>query len=346
VVFVPYTAPGDEAKVRITDRQKNYSQGVCEQIITPSPLRETPPCPHFTQCGGCSWQHLPYSLQFETKKKGMIHALSRGGVSIESIPVDDLPAKTHYGYRNRIQLHGDKAKAALGFYRPGTKEIIDLAKCEIADPRINEKLAHFRAEGMGQFKGEFKLELDVSPEGQVRAAWNRRNAAFGFRQINDEQNQSLQHWVSSHVADADVLFDLFGGDGNLSLGLASRFKRVECVDLFTPRESHASLPSHFHFDRKDMEKWTRSPLSADLIGKTTSVILDPPREGMNRLVDGICKKLESQSIQSLILVGCDVDAFVRDTRNLVRRGLRLQRIGVLDLFPQTPHVESLALFSR
>ena len=51
-------------------------------------------------------------------------------------------------------------------------------------------------------------------------------------------------------------------------------------------------------------------------------------------------------MESLILVGCDVDSFVKDVRSFIKAGYRLERLGVLDLFPQTPHIESLALFSK
>ncbi len=75
------------------------------------------------------------------------------------------------------------------------------------------------------------------------------------------------------------------------------------------------------------------------------MIADPPREGISRTLDPILGKLSELKIESLLLVGCEVDAFTRDTRGLIRNGFRLERLAVLDLFPQTPHVESLALFS-
>ncbi len=345
VVFVPHTAPGDFVRVRILERKKNYSQGELIEVITPSSGRIPAPCPHFTKCGGCSWQHIPYSLQFEVKKKGLLHALSRAGVETKDIPVDELPADAPYGYRNRIQLHGNASRRELGFFRPGTREIVDLNACAIADERINRAIPALREQGFSEFQEDFKLELDVSPEGEVRAAWNLRNAAFGFRQVNDSQNSKLRAWISTHLRPAEILFDLYGGDGNLSLGVADRFEEVECADTFTPKHRAAHLPEHFRFVRMDIEKWARTALPESRKGKSTCVIADPPREGISRTLDPILQKLSHQKMESLILVGCEVDAFTRDTRGLLRAGFRLERLGVLDLFPQTPHVESLALFS-
>jgi 23S rRNA (uracil1939-C5)-methyltransferase len=346
VVFVPFTAPGDRVSIRILERKKNYCQGELIEILTPSPIRVEAPCPHFTKCGGCSWQHLPYSLQFETKKKGLIHALNRAQVSTEGVPFDDHPAESPFHYRNRIQLHGDADRKELGFFRPGSRSIIDLDSCTISEKPINEALPSLKAKGLQEFRGEFKLEIDLSLKGEVRAAWNQRNAALGFRQVNDAQNAKLRTWVASQVRDADVLFDLFGGDGNLSLGIASRFGSIECVDLGVPKERPSGLPDHFQFTRKDMERWSALPISKEHQGKTASVILDPPREGLNRAASPLIRKISKFKIQSLVLVGCDVDAFIRDLRNLEKEGFKLSRLGALDLFPQTPHIESLALLLR
>ncbi len=346
IVFVPFSAPGDRVRIRILERNKNYCQGEAIEWISKAPTRATPRCPVFTKCGGCSWQHLEYPLQFETKKKGLLHALSRAGIATDRIPIDEMPAETRYGYRNRIQLHGNTESKLLGFYEPGTKNIIDIEACAIADPRINERLPEFKEQGIANFRGDFKLELDLSPEGTVRAAWNRRHGAFGFRQVNDEQNLKLKSWVAMHTKAATTLLDLYGGTGNLSLGIADRFQRVECIDLFTAKERPESAPAHFHFVRQAIEKWVTSPLSPEISRNPVSVVMDPPREGLGKQARELCEKLNSAPVSSMILVGCDVDAFARDTNQLLKRGYTLTRLGVLDLFPQTPHVESLALFSR
>src|SRR4051812_46602980 len=75
VVFVPYSAPGDLVRVRIVEAEKRYAQGEILEILEPSVERQVPPCPVFGKCGGCQWQHLPYSLQWSTKSKGLLHAL-------------------------------------------------------------------------------------------------------------------------------------------------------------------------------------------------------------------------------------------------------------------------------
>ena len=343
IVFVPYTAPGDVVSIRITEKKKNYSQGELLEIITPSPHRVTPPCPAFGKCGGCSWQHLPYPFQFQVKKNGVLHALKRAGIDASSIPMDELPAASPFHYRNRIQLRGNPKDRSLGFYERESTRIIPIEDCKIARKEINDTLPAIRNEGATKDR-DFKVEIEVSPTGEVRAAWNMKHAAFGFRQVNDEQNSVLQQWVQNHIGEAEHLLDLFGGSGNLSRGLVNRFKKVDCVDIGTPKSRPSDLPVHFQFHRSSVAEWLEKANPSSLM---THAVLDPPREGLgsdfSKIESNLTRKFHPEKI---ILVGCDPDAFARDAYRFSQKGYHLIRWGVLDLFPQTPHVESLAVFSR
>ena len=79
VLFVPFAAPGDVCDIQVTKKKSSFMEGRITDIITPSPQRVTPFCSHFTICGGCKWQHLPYSLQLETKDQVVRDALCRIG---------------------------------------------------------------------------------------------------------------------------------------------------------------------------------------------------------------------------------------------------------------------------
>ena len=80
VVFVPFGAPGDVADIKIDKKKKNYAEGHIEKIITPSDIRVEPRCEHFTLCGGCRWQHLPYSFQLKCKQQQVQDALQRNAI--------------------------------------------------------------------------------------------------------------------------------------------------------------------------------------------------------------------------------------------------------------------------
>jgi 23S rRNA (uracil1939-C5)-methyltransferase len=146
--FVPFTAPGDEVRIRVVKEKRSFLEGEVLEIIAPSPLRVAPACPYFGFCGGCNWQQLPYEEQL--KQKGEIFAgnLSRiGRVQSDGLlPV--AGSANRYGYRSRIQLKVAVKNGApvIGFFRTGSHEVVDIETgCAIAHPLLNRITAELRA---------------------------------------------------------------------------------------------------------------------------------------------------------------------------------------------------------
>ena len=104
VLFVPFAAPGDICDIQVTKKKNSFMEGKIACLTTPSPQRVTPFCSHFTVCGGCKWQHLPYSLQLESKAQVVRDALERiGKVSVgEYLPI--LGSKQTERYRNKLEF--------------------------------------------------------------------------------------------------------------------------------------------------------------------------------------------------------------------------------------------------
>lgn len=349
VVFIPYSAPGDLVRVRLVQAEKRYIEGEILEILEPSPQRQSPRCPAFGKCGGCQWQHLPYSLQWETKTKGLIHALNR--VEIPTPPhFDHLPANQIWEYRNRVQLRG--VENLLGFFKPGSRELVPVDRCDIARPEINQAWKKVQAETQ-QFKKPYKVEIEVLSDGQVEWIWNARHSARGFRQVHDEQNEKMREWICQQLSEKapalDLLLDLYGGSGNLSIPLTSKAKEIHCVDVTAPRVRPAHIPLHLQFHSTSVLKWLlkEAPhLSSRQKAHTLSAaILDPPREGLGHEHGEIASCLESMGIQHIIAIGCDPDSWARDLSKWRKRGWILEKIGAIDLFPQTFHVEALALLT-
>lgn len=150
VVFVPYAAPGDIADVKIDKKKKSFALGHIERLVSPSPIRVEPRCEHFGTCGGCRWQHLPYSEQLKFKQQQVFDALTR----IAKIELPDfMPIKGSpniYGYRNKMeytfsnkkwltfeQLKSNEVFAdrdAAGFHIPGAfDKVLDINSCHLQD---------------------------------------------------------------------------------------------------------------------------------------------------------------------------------------------------------------------
>jgi tRNA/tmRNA/rRNA uracil-C5-methylase (TrmA/RlmC/RlmD family) len=122
VVFVPRTAPGDRASIRIVKSRPRWAEGALDHIDEPSPERREPPCRLFSQCGGCQLQHLPYSEQLVWKARIVADQLSRIGhlEGVEPPEVVASPLETEY--RNRISFTLRRLRGGLvvaGFHALG-----------------------------------------------------------------------------------------------------------------------------------------------------------------------------------------------------------------------------------
>ena len=102
-VFVPGTAPGDEAQVRIVKDCGRYAYGILDQLLTPSPDRIPVDCPAAGRCGGCSLRHLDYSAELRAKRENVEDAFRRiGGLELPVLPT--LPSPEVDRYRNKVQF--------------------------------------------------------------------------------------------------------------------------------------------------------------------------------------------------------------------------------------------------
>ncbi|MGE0614154.1 MAG: class I SAM-dependent RNA methyltransferase [Bacteriovoracia bacterium] len=348
VIFVPRTAPGDLVRVAVTPIKKNYAEGELLEVVEPSSHRIAPKCAVFGRCGGCEWQHLPYALQWETKLKGVSHALARAGVDAGGVAIEALPAEKIWNYRNRVQLRGDGQ--ALGFYAAGSHGIVSLKetgdRCEIAREEINGRIPEIGREKAGVSR-PYKVELEVAVDGDLRATWNASHSFGGFRQIHDEQNLKLQAWVRAQVRPGGEVWDLYGGAGNLSLGLADIATGIDCVDTGSPVTPPPGTPAHFRFHRSSVLTWVLRQKAKGRVGETTgaphvTAIFDPPRAGLGADFSDMERVLAALGVHEALLIGCDVDAWTRDLSRFVKRGWKIEALAALDLFPQTHHVEALA----
>jgi 23S rRNA (uracil-5-)-methyltransferase RumA len=148
VIFIPQCIPGDVVDVRVTRKKRGFMTGCVVRLVTPSPMRVTPFCPHFGICGGCDWQHLPYEKQLEVKQQQVVDQLTRiGHLNLPEIsPILGSP-KTQF-YRNKLDfafsdhrwvLTGENIEDikdddwnAVGFHISGFfDKILDIKECHL-----------------------------------------------------------------------------------------------------------------------------------------------------------------------------------------------------------------------
>lgn len=350
VVFVPYTMPGDVVLARVVSQKKRYLEAELVEILESSPDRVAPKCAVFQKCGGCAWQHIPYIRQWKIKSEGVKHALARTQAEIpEGVSLEEFPAVNPWGYRNRIQLHGQKneGKTEIGFFARGSRQLVATDRCEIAREEINQNFSRIIQEAEN-ISAPFKVEAEIKKE--VHLSWNKKHAALGFRQVNDEQNAVLKKWVDENLSDGATVFDLYGGSGNLTLDSFFRFARVDCVDLGSPLGIE-NQPLNYKFFKTDVVKWLDRRANEVQKNNTNQlenleIVLDPPREGLMEFSNKIIHSLDVLGAKKIIAIGCDADSWARDLTRFQKSGWKLKKIAVFDLFPQTPHVESGAVLIK
>ena len=146
VVFVPLTAPGDLVEFKPVKEKKGYTEGELLSIIESSPIRREPPCPVFGECGGCSWQHLPYEEQLKAKEDIFRETMWRLGTVERKNILPIIPAPSEFNYRNRAQFKVNfiEGEFHAGFFKRQSHALIDIDSCPLMSPLINSIFAEMK----------------------------------------------------------------------------------------------------------------------------------------------------------------------------------------------------------
>ncbi len=136
-VFVPLTAEGDFARVRIVKVKKQYAYGKLIELIEAAPDRCAPDCDCFSQCGGCAWRHISYEAECGVKYRRVADALGRiGGFSLKPMPI--IGAEKTERYRNKAQYPVDQ-NGRFGFYAVHSHRVIPCGDCRL-QPQIFSRI--------------------------------------------------------------------------------------------------------------------------------------------------------------------------------------------------------------
>jgi len=157
-VFVPMVLPDEVVSITPLEQKKKFIRGRLTKILTPSPLRTTPPCPYFGTCGGCNYQHISCEQQLVYKSGILRETFSRlGRIVWEGEIVTH--ASPPFGYRNRAQWKiaaGAGGRPAIGYYEGSSQKLCPVAECSIVSPLMGQTLAAF-----GRLLAAGKLSPDL-----------------------------------------------------------------------------------------------------------------------------------------------------------------------------------------
>ena len=415
-MFVPFVLAGETIEAGITQEKPGFARAQATAIIEPSPHRIPPPCPYFTRCGGCQYQHASYEHQLEIKKEILRENLRRIAKLELQCEIEVHPSPP-WNYRNRSRLQvRTRPEFAMGYFKFSSHELLTVEECPISSPLINRGIAALWKSGRagqaveGVREVEFFTNSDDSkmlveflcvPEARRAAvrAWAEelcesmpeiagvtafrepqkgvqeplvtvgaadltyqtlisqtktaayRVSAGSFFQTNRFLTDKLIDIVTAGRS-GELALDLYAGVGLFSTALACNFRHIVSV------ESSQTAAADLQYNLPGNGKAVQASADQYLAGRTALppdkredkpgdkpdlVVLDPPRSGLG---DSVARALASLAAPRVTYVSCDPATLARDLAPLLAAGYRVERAHMLDLFPQTYHLESVLQLVR
>jgi tRNA/tmRNA/rRNA uracil-C5-methylase (TrmA/RlmC/RlmD family) len=370
VVFVRHALPGERVRARITEQSKRFARADAVEILAASPHRVAARCPVAGPdgCGGCDWQHAEGAYQRELKATVVAEQLRRLAGIEREVVVESLPGESPvagFGWRTRVRFAVDDVGRA-GFRKARSHEVVPVDHCPIAHPLV--EAAGVEAKEWNRAR-EVEVAASASSESRLLLVTGRRDgvarlhggdflteeavgrrwrvSAGAFWQVHPAAAQALSAAVRDGLAPrpGERAVDLYAGVG-LFAGLLAQdvgpTGEVVAVESSTvaaadARHNLADLPNAAVVCSGVAEALARGTLAADL------VVLDPPRIGAGAKV---VERVVALRPRAVAYVACDPAALARDVASFAGAGYALGSLRAFDLFPQTHHVECVAILER
>jgi 23S rRNA (uracil1939-C5)-methyltransferase len=379
-VFVPFALPGETVSIRTVDEKPSHVRAELVEVLNPSPDRISPKCVHFGICGGCHYQHLPYSQQLIAKTEILRDQMMRIGKIENPRVISVVPSTPDWNYRNHIQFHLTR-EGKLGYIDAHSRGVLPISECHLPEPTLDSLWPRLAFDqGLGLDRVSLRLGVDEQvmlvlespdlPELELEAGisvvhlWgddavvmagddylplqvNGRLfhvSAASFFQVNTTVAEKMTtHLLEQlHVLPDTTLLDVYSGVGLFSAFFAPRVGRVIAVEL-SPSACEDFEINLDEFDNVELYEASAEDVLPSLDVKPDVVIVDPPRAG-----------LEKRALDALLHLGppriayvsCDPSTLARDAARLIAGGFSLQQVIPFDLFPQTYHIESVSIFEK
>ena len=384
VWFVPGVVPAERVLLTPVTQRRGFVRARLEQVRDPSPDRCAAPCPLFGRCGGCHWQYMRYERQLQCKREIVRDCLRRIGKlsRYEVAPV--VPSPNRWAYRSRAQFAIDR-HGGVGFHRSRAHRIEPVSSCLLLHPLLNEALGWSRTElARTAMLPETAVQLDMlalTEAGAVLVGWRdsrgtllgsgvwnpaaglqagtggqhreRVNDLFcarslgNFDQANHRQNLQMIDRVcgSLEPLPGTRICDLFCGSGNFSLPLARAGAQVTGLECNARAIEEARCNARTNtietaeFRVADIMRAT----PADSLAPCDAVVVNPPRAGCSSETRALMLRLAPATIA---YISCNPATLARDLAFFCARHYMIAQIEPFDMFPQTFHIETIAILQR
>lgn len=399
VIFVKGALPAEQVKVRIISDKKNIIEAEVVKIIKASPVRVTPQCEYYEQCGGCHLQHLDAKAQL-TYKQEMVQSLfvKAGWPKAQSWlpPISD--SAFHYRKRARLACFYDhkSGQITVGLRAENSKKIISIEHCQVLSEPLSKLLIELKpllnslngkkylghidlnqmssvpsikvyttklldnedVKQLSDFAKKHKVVVvtqaketaEIFVDGAKELTYAVDNVIINyslddFTQVNTDINHKMvtQAIAWLNINKDDQVLDLYCGLGNFSLPIALQAKNVvgiEGIDTMVMKAQHNAQRNaikNCEFIQANLDE----PCDSHFKHKQ-KIILDPARAG----AESVCQMAGNWQASHVLYISCNPNSLARDGKYLLDAGFKVEKICLLDMFPQTSHVETMALFTK
>ena len=370
VIFIPKAIPGDVVDIEITNSYKKYDIGKIIEIIEPSNERIDVGCPYYYECGGCHISNLKYFNQVNFKKDKVIDIFKRY-LNKEIVP-RVISSEKDFEYRNKITYQVENGKIGLVDIN---NNFIEIDKCLLVSDRVNKLLSILKKEDLSKtikivirecdnglilsITGDIKIDnlinecLEIYINGERKYFLEEGYLYIGnlkyrvsdksFFQINTSNICHLYDEVIRYgeFTGNERVIDLYCGVGSISLYISRYVKSVLGIEIVKEAIDDANYNKKITkintatFRCSDGAKIIDDQIECD------TLIVDPPRAGLDKHTKSV---INNSNIKKVIYVSCDPMTLVRDLKDLDM--YNLEKISIVDMFPQTCHVECASILHR
>lgn len=378
VYFIEKALKDEDVSITLLKEKKKYCEAKLKEISNISKDRTEAKCKYYNVCGGCQLMHIKEEKQEEFKKEKVEEILKK--FLKYNKDVNDIVFSKNFNYRNKVVLHVKDNK--LGFYKNKTNELIEIDKCLLLNPVINDLISYLKnyieskdiekiTIKVGNKTNEVMLIIDGSIakyqklleivdvliiNEKVMTTKDYITSYIGNKKYIIKRNSFFQvnYDISTRMYDKvkDVIvkeksknvLDLYCGTGTIGIYISDVVSKITGIEVVSDAIEAANVNKKINNVENIEFILGKVEDKLDFISNNNidTVIVDPPRSGLHKKVIPILEKIIPKTI---IYVSCDPITMARDI-NLLSNNYELVEVTPYDMFPNTYHVETVCVLKK
>ena len=375
VYFIENALKDEDVSITLLKEKKKYCEAKLKEISNISKDRTEAKCKYYNVCGGCQIMHIKEEKQEEFKKEKVEEILKK--FLKYNKDVNDIVFSKNFNYRNKVVLHVKDNK--LGFYKNKTNELIEIDKCLLLNPVINDLISYLKnyielkdIEKITIKVGNKTNEVMLIIDGSIANYQNlleivdvliinekvmttkdyitsyignkkyiiKRNSFF---QVNYDISTRMYNKVKDVIVKkkSKNVLDLYCGTGTIGIYISDVVSKITGIEVVSDAIESANTNKKINNVENIEFILGKVEDKLDFISNNNidTVIVDPPRSGLHKKVIPILEKISPKTI---IYVSCDPITMARDIK-LLSNNYELVEVTPYDMFPNTYHVECVCV---